>query len=264
MLSELVSSIAKEPAVEETAVKLLQSLPSFDEIQKFLTPANQAAERVSGSAVWSGIRTLSQENELSLSATPAAEADSKSLIAAAPGQSEKYLAVPNPSGGLRAASLESAMPGDIGATIDASATSSIRSGISATSETSPMYKSVFDSPAGKRLYDVKTELEKLTDQLSDGIRAQRWTNVIADDVSGRVPGLVVWNQMKLWNLQQGSKVPSLRFLASGTSGTFSAEEHIANLTKAIESGRIQLQPGRTLIVSEQIESGKSLAKLDTQ
>jgi hypothetical protein len=128
-------------------------------------------------------------------------------------------------------------------------------------------------PAVDRVLQAKRKLSRMIGDISTNVRERRWSSVFADDVSGRIPGIVIWEQMRKWAHEQQLKPPGLYFLASGRGGVgvvgdpFASityePENLKNLTNRITAIRTRENLERVLLVTDYLESGKSINRLAT-
>jgi hypothetical protein len=88
--------------------------------------------------------------------------------------------------------------------------------------------------------------------------------VIGDDVSGRVPSLLVWDQMQRWAHHRNVTAPQMYFVAGGRLGLgsgFSQEARMENLATRLEEEGLDSHSGRAVILSEIVNSGESMKPL---
>ncbi|HEY9714503.1 MAG TPA: hypothetical protein V6C72_13635 [Chroococcales cyanobacterium] len=113
------------------------------------------------------------------------------------------------------------------------------------------------SPSVAKLLEARQPLTNFADELSYGIRRNYWENVIGDDVSGRVPARITWEMMRLHSKETGTKLPNLFFAAVGHE-----TNNVDALSKWMDGNKV-LKNGRTLLVTEYIEQGRTIAKFSS-
>ena len=82
-------------------------------------------------------------------------------------------------------------------------------------ESGLVWNSVYAGPAIGKLTGARGPLTSFAEELSYGIRTQRWKNLVGDDVSGRVPAKIAWDIMRLHAQDKGLRAPKLLFVAAG-------------------------------------------------
>ncbi len=129
-----------------------------------------------------------------------------------------------------------------------------------SSETARLFE--VSEPASA-VYSAAPSLERLVTGLRDGIKENRWSTVIADDVSGRVPGLLAWDQMQRWSHHRNLPAPQMYFMAGGygRNKELDASEKLAKLSARMEEEQIGKQPGRVLLVTDTIAGGRGIEPL---
>lgn len=98
--------------------------------------------------------------------------------------------------------------------------------------------------------------ERVLEHMKPEVVAGRWSSVIGDDVSGRIPALVIRNLLERVSSKQGLATPPGFFYAGGEG----IEQRRVNLEEYIKSIKPQLG-NRVLIVTEYILRGKSVKTL---
>src|SRR3989344_4807506 len=98
--------------------------------------------------------------------------------------------------------------------------------------------------------------ERVLERMKPDILAGRWSSVIGDDISGRIPALVVRNLLERVSNEQESAMPPGFFYAGG-EGVGKRRESLREYI-----GRIKPSLGqRTLIVTEYVLKGESIKTL---
>ncbi|PIT92203.1 MAG: hypothetical protein COU08_03640 [Candidatus Harrisonbacteria bacterium CG10_big_fil_rev_8_21_14_0_10_42_17] len=64
--------------------------------------------------------------------------------------------------------------------------------------------------------DTKEDFAHLIEQISEGIKEGRWTTILGDDVSGRLPALVIGKIIARYNREHGMNPPKRIFFAGGS------------------------------------------------
>ena len=123
----------------------------------------------------------------------------------------------------------------------------------------------------ENLLKATPEFERLTAELAGGIREQRWSVIIADDVSGRIPGLVVGGVARKWSEESSVPKPKLLFVAGGRSSAVNEslgddeyyriqDERVDNVGTYLKQNRDAIGK-RALFVTDIDVTGTSLHKM---
>lgn len=108
----------------------------------------------------------------------------------------------------------------------------------------------------KLLENQRDACERVLIRMKSDIDSRRWDSVLGDDVSGRIPALILWNVLRNAYAEQESAAPQAFFYAGGEN----IEQRRENLKEYVK--RIKSKLGkRTLIVTEFVISGKSIKTL---
>lgn len=122
--------------------------------------------------------------------------------------------------------------------------------------------------------DTKADFEHLIEKLSAGIKDGRWTAILGDDVSGRLPANVLGEVASRYAQEHGQKPPARLFFAGGGLLDISpdaksregkdwqtlAEERQEKLEQYIKD-QSQRLGNRVLIVNEHIMSGRTTKRI---
>jgi hypothetical protein len=119
----------------------------------------------------------------------------------------------------------------------------------------------------ERLDKVVPELLHLTQELRDGIIDSRWDSIISDDVSARIPALIIRSVIKQYAMAHNASVPDLFFVAGGRDSVVDSPDpvdhelaqghRIANMQDAMKDSRSKFGE-RTLLLSDVIVTEDSL------
>lgn len=123
--------------------------------------------------------------------------------------------------------------------------------------------------------DTKEDFARLIEQLAEGIKDGRWTTILGDDVSGRLPALVIGKIITHYNKEHSLKLPNRIFFAGGSinyddlsiedlptseQAKKNTQEQQQKLEEYIHEQLKNLN-GRVLIVTEHIIGGKTLRRI---
>lgn len=103
---------------------------------------------------------------------------------------------------------------------------------------------------------AKPCFENLVKQLIPAVKNHEYNLIIGDDVSGRLPTLVVGGLIKEIYRREKIDIPQILFFLGGRS---SCREKISeHLQKLAKENKIDLKQGKTLVVTEYMSSGRSM------
>lgn len=118
--------------------------------------------------------------------------------------------------------------------------------------------------------ETKKDFEHLVEQIADGIKNKHWTAILGDDVSGRLPALVIGGLASRYALEHDKKPPKQIFFAGGgvtydgISDDRDGQEVVQEQQQKLEE-YIHQQAGnlgeRVLIVTEHVMSGRTFLRI---
>jgi len=117
-----------------------------------------------------------------------------------------------------------------------------------------------DELTGRALEQLLRHEEKITHlvgELKEGIEANRWEAILADDRSARLLGRIVRDVAKLYAVKRGGKAPQLFFAAGDGEAWGRRNEDMRAYAKHLK-GAI---PGRILLLTNVTESGMTLLRM---
>ncbi|MDA2923028.1 hypothetical protein MYX07_07230 [Patescibacteria group bacterium AH-259-L07] len=125
--------------------------------------------------------------------------------------------------------------------------------------------------------ETREDFKHLVEQISDGIKEGRWTAILGDDVSGRLPALVIGKIATRYAQNHGIKIPKCIFFAGGSvpyedvpdedlPNVEQSKKNIAEQQQKLEE-YIRRQSknlgSRVLIVTEHVVGGRTLRRVAT-
>lgn len=120
--------------------------------------------------------------------------------------------------------------------------------------------------AEKEFEISRAAFEKLLKQLMPALKEHKYNIVIGDDASGRVPTLIFGGLIREINQQDKLEPPKVLFFAAGRRESKRSQKKVKQgITKHLlgleKGGEINPEKSRTLIVTEHMDTGKSLEYL---
>lgn len=118
----------------------------------------------------------------------------------------------------------------------------------------------------KEFESSRAAFEKLSKQLMPALKEHKYNIVIGDDASGRVPTLVLSGLIREINQQDKLKPPKVLFFAAGRRESERIKKKVKRgITEYLlgleKKGEINPEESRALIVTEHMDTGKSLEYL---
>jgi len=123
--------------------------------------------------------------------------------------------------------------------------------------------------------DTKQDFAHLVEQISEGIKEGRWTTILGDDVSGRLPALVIGKIIARYNREHGINPPKRIFFAGGSinyedvpdEDLPSPEKNEQNIQERQQKLETYIQDqsknlgDRVLIVTEHVVGGRTVRRI---